>query len=49
MMDIKVINIRDNLVKFFLDFCKIEDCLFKLENVFVLFGENLILFFVFKV
>lgn len=49
MMDIKVINNRDNLVKFLLDFCKIEDCLFILENVFVLFGENLILFFVFKV
>lgn len=49
MMDIKVINIRDDLVKFILDFCKIDDCLYKLENVFVFFGENLILFFVIKV
>lgn len=49
MMSIKVIKIRDILVRFVLDFCKIDGCFYKFENVFVFFGENFILFFVFKV
>lgn len=48
-MNMRVINIRDDLVKFIYDVCDIKCCLYKLENVFVLFGENFILFFVFKV
>lgn len=49
MMSIKVIKIRDSLVKFLLDICIIEGCFYKFEYVFVFFGENFILFFVFKV
>lgn len=49
MMDTKAINNRDNLVKFSSDLCKIEDCSFKPENAFALFGENLISSLVLKV
>lgn len=47
-MDQKIIKIRDDLIIFMEDFCKIFKYEYKLENVFVFFGENVILLFVFK-
>lgn len=49
MMDTKAINIRDDLVKFTSDLCKIDDCSYKPENAFALSGENLISSLVIKV
>lgn len=49
MMSTKAINIRDRLVKFSLEFCKIEGCSYVPENVFALSGENLISSLVLKV
>lgn len=49
MMSTKAIKIRDILVRFASDFCKIDGCSYKPENVFALSGENLISSLVLKV
>lgn len=49
MMDKVIVKIRDDLFEFMIDFCKIDGYEYKFENVFVFFGENVILLFVFKV
>lgn len=48
MMNKKIIKIRNDLFEFLIEFCKIDGYVYKIEDVFVFFGENLILFLVFK-
>lgn len=48
MMDKKIIKIRDDFFKFMIDFCKINGYEYKLGNVFVFFGEDIIFLLVFK-
>lgn len=48
MMDEIIIKIRNNLFEFMIDFCKIDGYEYKFKNVFVFFGENVILLLVFK-
>lgn len=48
MMNKKIIKIRDDFFVFLIEFCKIDGYVYKIKDVFVFFGENFILFLVFK-